>query len=241
MKASMSKAVTLPIFIITVVLLILICLGVYILQNHRATNLNHQLTNSKTQIDSLNSSNSVLKTQSTNLSKQLNTANQDIAKLTQNDTFVPGSACQTEQLALSWEQYLSGPLGGDGGVFSYQNISSTPCTVDGYPGFLALDKTGHVTPDGPISTGFNSGADKIAPESITLNSNDKAYFVVEWGSMMGGGPNGAVCVIPSLIESTPPGDTIPVIAVLGSGPNICSGAGPISALTTESMLTKLSL
>jgi cell division protein FtsB len=216
----------LPVFIGILALLIIVFAGTYILQ------VRH-INKDKQQLSSLNLSNENLKEQTSKLSQQLNTANQTVSSLTQNNSFVSDATCQTAQLKLTWEQTLSGGFAGDGGVFSYQNISSTACTLDGYPGFLALSNTGQIQPDGPITTkSANLGTKAngpIVPTLITLASSDKAYFVVQWGSEMGANSPSA-CLVPSLIESTPPGGTIPIIEVLSSGgPTLC-GVVSISAL-----------
>ena len=206
-------------------LLVIIFAGAYILQSRHVNKDNQQLSN-------LNSSNSSLKKQTTKLSQQLNAANQTVSSLAETNSFVSGATCQTQQLKLNWEQTLSGGFGGDGGVFSYQNTSNTTCTLDGYPGFLALSSSGQVMPDGSIGTATNLGTKanaQLLPTLITLAPNNKDYFVVEWGSTMGA-ESQSDCLIPSLIESTPPGGTIPIIETINNGPTLCNKVGPVSAL-----------
>ena len=216
--------------IITVIVLLLLCLGVYLWQNQKLNRTNQQLLTKAAQVSTLNTNNMQLKSQTSSLSKQLNTSNQDIAKLTQNGTFVAGSACQTQQLNLSEEKVLPSSAGTTGELFSYENTSTSSCTVNGYPGFLALASNGTVLPDGSIQTTamFND----TGPTSITLSPNSKAYFAVSWGNDVTA-PN-LVCIKPSLIESVPPGNSYPLIITTTDISQICNEGLSISALASLS-------
>jgi len=209
--------------IVLIILLIVADVSVYFWQHGMVNSSQRQVSSLKTNLRSTTIS---LQKQSSSLSMELNKANEAIRGLSKSNTFVAGATCQDAQLQLSWEQRLSGGFGGGGAVFSYQNISNSPCTLEGYPGFLALDNTGRVKPNGPIATGYDSS--KLKPALLTINPNGKVYFVVVgWSNMMAAGP----CFNTSLIESTPPGNTIPLVTTASI--QMCdTGPGPVSALTT---------
>ena len=205
------------------VLFVGVAIGVYLWQNNKVTLLEGKIvTQTKT--------NKQLKNQVSNLTNQINSANKAITNLTTHISFIAGSPCQTDQLNLSTvPNYGGGYAGGYGILFSYQNVSSSECTIKGYPGFLALSSTGYVIPDGPINTGavFNDRG----PTLLNLSSGDKAYFMVR-GPDSTGNPKNA-CIEVALIESTPPGGSIPIVITTPNNFTICEGLS-ISALAPYS-------
>jgi hypothetical protein len=208
-----------------IILLIGAGIGVYFWQHNKVDKANQQIL-------VLTSTSNTLRNRNDTLTKQLNQANLDIGKLTQTNNFVSGTPCQTQQLALSEETGLPGASGGfRGELFSYQNTSQSTCKLNGYPGFLVLDSTGHVVPNGPISTnGFPTF--KTSTVSFSLSPNSKAYFGVTWNDPRGfysTVPPQYYCVTSALIMSTPPGNTIPLITSV-SGPDICNDNLAISSL-----------
>jgi len=209
--------------------LILICaggLGIYLWQHHKVTSLNQQLSLLKIDNANIKNKNSVLTT-------QLNIANQSIRKLTQTNGFSPGAPCQTQQLALTEEESLGPALSHNGELFSYQNISSTSCTLNGYPGFLALDSSGHVLPDGPIKTGSNYMFNNPGAKLMTLSPNSKAYFAIGWDfSNVISVNSHSGCIKPTLIESTPPGNLYPLLITVNNQQYFCNSELSISALST---------
>lgn len=224
-KTGMKLASKLIVGFASLLLIIAAGTGVYVWQHKKVDGLNQQLLNAK-------GTNSSLKNQNDNLTKQLNTSNQAVYKLTQSSTFTPNASCQSEQLALSQERTLPGASGGfTGQLFSYQNVSKVSCTVKGYPGFLALASNGDVVPNGPIKTG--SILSDPGSTSITLAPNDKAYFALTWNNPAAGYGNSIppqyYCLTASLVESTPPGNLYPLV-IATSGPQICNDNLTISAL-----------
>ena len=210
-------------YAIAVLLIVGAVVGTYSWQHHQVDTFKQQAADAKGSVANLQTTND-------KLTKELSQANKTVSSLSQHDTYVSGSPCQTPQLALSYEQYLSGGFAADGGVFSYQNTSTTACTVDGFPGFIALDSSGHVVPNGPIPKATGGGI-RDTPTLLTLRPNDKVYFIVGWdNSMMSGHYDPANCFTPSLLESTPPGNAIPIIATTNLGPAICNGPSSVSAL-----------
>lgn len=217
------------IYPLLVVFLVACCLGVYFWQHNK-------LNSNSVKISSLSDANSKLQSANSKLSIELNNANSSIASLAQKGIFTPNATCQTQQLSLAYSS-RSGGLAGAGGIFTYQNISKSPCTVNGYPGFLAMDSSGHVAPDGPIKT---SNTPLGGPELISLKPDAKAYFLVGWDSnMMGNSYNPKNCLNAALVESTPPGNTMPIIDVTNDAKiYICNGPTFITPLVNEQTINK---
>lgn len=217
-------------------ILLLAAIGVYFWQHEKVNNLNKQVSWLKIQVKNLNNSNANLKQQNSNISDQLNKANQTVTSLSQNNSFNAGAPCQTQQLALVQENDKNHNPGGAAGtigqLFSYQNVSHTTCTVQGYPGFLALDNKGYVVPNGPVEIGpsyksvtvFNDPGSKL----ITLSPSAKSYFVVSWSDVIPA--PGQVCIKPSLLESTPPSNSYPLVLVVSWSGDICGYGLSVSAL-----------
>lgn len=201
---------------VTVILAVAV-IGVYLWQHGRVNDLTQSNKYLTSQLSSLKSNNSK---QTSDLTGQLNKANQTISQLSLTNNFVAGADCQTQQLVLNQEKSYGGAAGSTAELFSYENISKTPCVVNGYPGFLALDSTGHVMPNGPIQTGTvisNKG-----PRPITIQPSDKAYFALLWHFHDAVGTyNG--CIQPTVIESTPPGNLLPLVIATSNLGYMCSG------------------
>ncbi len=203
-------------FAIYVFLIIGGCACVYFWQHN-------QVVKSAKQIIGLQSSNAVNSKENEKLTSQLNKANQTINNLTQTNSFTSGAACETPQLTLETEGHTIGAAGNRYQMFSYQNISKSPCTVQGLPGFLALDSSGYVIPDGPIKE-YGTG---VKHNLVTLNPQEKAYFLLHWGAT-GLYPN-EKCINASLIESTPPGNMYPLVISVSIN-EVCSPGIDIGVL-----------
>lgn len=213
---------------IAIFVLVIGVLGTYFWQHGQVNKLSKQTTSLQGQVTNLTASSSALKSQSLTLSAQLNKANQAITNLSQSNAFISGAVCQTQQLALSEEGHAQGAAGSTGQTFSYQNTSATSCTVNGYPGFLALDSTGHVMPNGPVQTGGNA---PNTPKVITLAPSAKAYFLAFWPHWTGGGVETG-CITPSLVESTPPGNLLPLTIATSDLGYMCPTPS-VSALSSQ--------
>ena len=204
-------------------------LALFISKSHDISKYKRQASNLQTQLSSSNKQND-------DLSSKLNKANSTISQLSDNGSFVDGSACQTQQLSLSQEDIQGHNPGGAAGtigqLFSYQNTSKSSCTIQGYPGFLALDNKGYVIPNGPVATGPNythvTAFSNPGSKLITLATNDKAYFVVSWSDVVPA--PGQVCIKPTLIESSPPGAELPLILIANGTGQMCSYGISVSAL-----------
>lgn len=198
---------------------------------------NRNLKETSNTINTLEKSNRNLSSKNSTQAKELTQETQEIAQLSQNGTFVSGSPCQTQQLSLNPVQ-SEGAAGTDYEFFDYKNTSASTCTVDGYPGFLSLSSSGYVVPDGPV-TRVKVGNDD-GPTKISLAPSAVAYFAASWNS--GGVVPNEQCIQPSLIESTPPGNYIPLILTVNNINglnNICNYNVNISALAPMSVFDGL--
>ncbi|MGH7234720.1 MAG: DUF4232 domain-containing protein [Candidatus Saccharimonadales bacterium] len=188
-----------------ITLLIIGLVGTYFWQQSKVTSVQSQLnsTSSKLQTTQAN-----LDKENSNLTNELNAARKSAQSQSLSNSYTAGSQCQESQIELTDETTLSGGFAGSGEIFSFENISNTSCNLSGYPGFLALDSTGNVKPDGPVvDTEITIAGTKVGPHNITLDPQAKAYFLASgWVNMMAEGP----AFNTSIIESTPPGGSLPL-------------------------------
>jgi len=215
---SSKKNIAMAIIAVLLVVSVGAGIGMYVHQNQQVSDLTNK-------VNALKGDNAAATKKLASLSTQLNNANQALSAKTAQSTFVSGATCQTQQLALAAEKSLGGAAGSTGELFSYQNISDSTCTVQGYPGFLALDNAGHVMPNGPVDTA-NAGS-ATSPQLLTLAPSAKAYFLAHWPAHDAEG-NQTGCITPSLLESTPPTNLLP-LTIATSLAQIC-GTPTVSAL-----------
>ncbi|HSW36819.1 MAG TPA: DUF4232 domain-containing protein [Candidatus Saccharimonadales bacterium] len=190
-------------------------------QQSHVSHLNQQLSDKSAKLSNEKKTNASLTKKNADLGSQLSKAIQSINSLSQHQSFVEGAACQTQQLSLAPEGRVLPAAGNRYMMFTYQNTSNTECTLKGFPGLLALSSDGYVMPNGPVKT-------ELQPSKLTLNPNDKAYFFVHWDA--GGNYPNERCITTSLIESTPPGNTYPLITSMSV--EMCEGFISVSALGT---------
>jgi len=221
----MKKPLLIKILPVTLIIILIGSgVGVYFWQHGKIKNLQGQVSTLKS---NLKTTSETLYKKNTLLSNQLRLAKQAKTRLTKNNTYAIDAQCQTQQLALTMSS--GGAAAGNESIyFTYQNTSNTACTLDGYPGFLALDSTGHVLPNGPIKQGSNYMFSDPGAKKIIINPMAKAYFAIGWANVMS--PNiSNPCINAALIESTPPGDAYPLI-ISAKGATICTVNLSISAL-----------
>jgi Protein of unknown function (DUF4232) len=110
-------------------------------------------------------------------------------------------ACVTAQLSLGLGQ-ANGAAGSVGYTNSFENISSTACTLFGYPGMLMLGAAGK-----PIPTDVIRGTSVVVPDEperlVTLAPGSRALF--QMGFSDGTGYGNDYCPTSSRVEFTPPG------------------------------------
>lgn len=219
-----SKYLSKIVYIFLWLIIVLVVIGiVYMLQQRKVNNLNKTNSSLNHKLSILNNKYDQLKEQNMSTLKHLSEANQAISQLYSNNTFVSGQQCQPEQLTLETNGYQSQSTKNNTyALFSYQNNSSTVCILDGYPGFLALNSSGYVIPDGPVLDVNYPNNSK--PSIVTLNPGSKAYFQVHWSDIQSS-PN-QKCFTATIIESTPPGDSYPLI--LTTNYPVCSNSLNVS-------------
>ncbi|MGH9058832.1 MAG: DUF4232 domain-containing protein [Acidimicrobiales bacterium] len=88
-----------------------------------------------------------------------------------------------------------------GQVITFRNTSSTPCTLEGYPGLGMLDAQGHA-----IATKVSRGTSYIVhaqkPALVTVAPGGKASFALGYTDATG--YSGMHCPSSSSLEVTPP-------------------------------------
>jgi hypothetical protein len=153
------------------------------------------------------------------------------------------AACVTSQLKISLTN--TGALAGQaGGYLKFDNDSSTPCRMSGWPAVIGLTAQGQATPLRRLqSTMFGAWHDIAPPPVVTLQPGDSAYAVVAADDKPAG--NATSCPAPYVrLRVSPPGDSqnVTISAWLpGAGsylPACTSGDG--SPTTGTSTITTLS-
>jgi len=92
--------------------------------------------------------------------------------------------------------------------YAFKNTSSSPCTLNGYPGFELLDKSGKVRPGGRAIKSQQLPGDeaKQLPKLVTIDAGKAAEFRVYYNSG-GAGYVGKPCPLSRKVRITAPGTT----------------------------------
>jgi Protein of unknown function (DUF4232) len=114
--------------------------------------------------------------------------------------------CQPAQLQMT-PQTGSGAAGTIQESILMTNISSTTCTMDGYPGMQLLDGNGNSLPTNVVRGGttFGAAAANQPPALVTLAPQKSAAFSLSYSDV----PEGTATSCPTSAKSeiTPPNDT----------------------------------
>jgi len=112
------------------------------------------------------------------------------------------SLCASSQLAI--EAGSGGVAMGTVGVtgMGFKNISTTTCTLKGYPILQMLDSTGHAIPT-YVSRGNSFGVSAAPAKVVTLTPGLVAKFDMLYHNQTGYGT--AICPTSTEVEITPPG------------------------------------
>jgi hypothetical protein len=145
------------------------------------------------------------------------------------------SICQTNQLALAFDK-SDGLDGNRGDQFSLQNMSTSTCTLEGYPAVQMLLATHQPTPtqetQSPNSYFFSSA---VQIQTVSLQPGAKSYFVISWRA----GQCTQPAVIGIYIQVTPPADTGTLTASTSAGSDggiDACGAIYVSPISATSVL-----
>ncbi len=119
-------------------------------------------------------------------------------------TYVANTTCQSGQLSIVRGQ-TGGAMGHIGiAASAFQNISTTTCTLSGYPTLQMLDALGHAMPTHVIDGSSYTVISR--PESVVvLLPGKQAMF--DLGYSNGTGYGSAVCPTSAQVEITPPGSS----------------------------------
>lgn len=130
--------------------------------------------------------------------------------------------CTPEEVSIEL-QAIDAALGHRFGSLTVTNTSTTPCTVQGYPGFGARGEWGNTfllvaeqeningspTDGPPPAAGPDNAADQPL---ITLSPGDSAYADVEWSGELGGAASEPISLfIVQLVDGETP-YALPVIS-----------------------------
>ena len=95
----------------------------------------------------------------------------------------PVPVCSGNQLSLK-EVESEGSMGGHViENFVFTNISSSSCTLSGYPTFVLLDKAGKVMRG--VKMIYTDGSEDSKPEVVTIKPKETAYFNIFYSTGFG--------------------------------------------------------
>jgi hypothetical protein len=136
-------------------------------------------------------------------------------------TYVANSTCQTSQLSIVQGQ-VGGAMGHVGiAASAFQNISTTTCTLQGYPKLQMIDAAGSAVPTHVIN-GTSYTVVSRPDDVVVLSPGAQAMFDIGYSSQTGYG--NAVCPTSAQVQITPPGSdqtiSVPWILQPYGGPTI---------------------
>jgi heme/copper-type cytochrome/quinol oxidase subunit 2 len=117
-------------------------------------------------------------------------------------TTSPTTKCQLAGLHIA-HTGSEGAAGTEENTFSIANVSSTTCTIYGYPGMALLDASGNMLPTNVVRGG-GTGATDMAPSTVTLPPGSTAYFNVTSSDVT---TATTTCSSGAQVEVTPPTNT----------------------------------
>jgi hypothetical protein len=212
-------------YVLALIVLAAVIFGTYKWQHGKVADLNKQVATANSQNKSLEAKNS-------GLTSQLNSLKQQKSSTTK---YTAGAPCQLAQLSLAFHQDEGGAAGTGGALFAYQNNSNTACTLNGYPGFLALSKDGHVVPNGPVQHSPMPGGGAV--KTVTLASGKDAYFRATWPLNSDGAGSQTGCIQPSLVLSVPPNNIYPLAVAQDFSFTMCNSPAQSVSVTPIGQLT----
>ncbi len=101
-------------------------------------------------------------------------------------------------------------------TFSLRNISSTKCTIYGYPGMLLLGP-GSASEKTAVERGGAESFENIGPSTVTLAPEAAAYFNVGYSDVM------PPCSTATAVEITPPTNATHIVVDVVPRTSVCSG------------------
>lgn len=108
--------------------------------------------------------------------------------------------CQINQLSLR-RVNEDAAMGHIGVIYAFTNISSLPCTLYGYPGFVPLDAKGHPLHGIKITWSESNYLHRAKRHLLTLAPGAQASFEVVYNHI---GSDGQSCSESAKVEITPP-------------------------------------
>jgi Protein of unknown function (DUF4232) len=111
----------------------------------------------------------------------------------------PTATCATSQLTVAEGGRISEATEQESRLFRLTNVSSRPCTLEGYPRIVLLDANG-----APIPFRYHDGGDQMVtsrpPSPVELAPGGSAYLLINQTACVTGGVS-----VASSIRITPPG------------------------------------
>jgi hypothetical protein len=137
--------------------------------------------------------------------------------------------CRSNQLQLTLDRVIPPLSNQPAAFFRYTNVSSSTCTLYGYPTLQTYTSSGKLIGTSAIHNGsyqiFNPG-----PHLVTLVPGGSAYFGYGFTDVTPSGTT-AECVDTSTAKSVPPGDTTP-LTTSAELPSVCPGLRSVTAVAT---------
>ncbi len=142
---------------------------------------------------------------------------------------LPPRTCQTSQLSLATDPaHSSGGAAGSLGItYLFTNISTTTCTLGGFPGLQLLNASSQ-----PLTTTTIRSSE--TPTTVTLQPAGQAWFDIEFPTQTGFGT--LTCPTSFALAVIPPNNTM-ALRITGSGGQISPYGGDIPHLMCGNITT----
>ena len=144
--------------------------------------------------------------------------------------------CRPDQLRLTLDKTLPGLSQQAGAFFELHNISTTRCSLYGYPGFEAFGASGSVEPVDD-SRGSSYQINDPGPHTVALSPGGSAYFGVGWGDYDVVRQTTQGCIDTARIASVPPNTFSPLYADAALR-SICPEGGGLPRVTITAVAAK---
>jgi len=115
--------------------------------------------------------------------------------------------CRSAQLKLRLGQ-TGAAMGSVGASATFTNISSSPCTLDGYPGLQMLSTTGARLPTVVDHSTSVTTVPRLRARVVSLKPGGRATFYLGFEDATGYGSD--TCPTSARVAVTPPGDRAPI-------------------------------
>jgi hypothetical protein len=133
--------------------------------------------------------------------------------------------CSNVQLLIRPYKSLGAATGHLGLWYRLHDLTAAPCSLQGYPGALLLDRDFHSLPTTVQRAHGYIIAGSPPVHLVILSPQHDAYFALEYSDVPQGN---APCASAPYLMVTPPNDLLPNVTFSGLGAPVCGGKVGVS-------------